>query len=369
MIKLSCPAIGGREIEAVSDVLKSLDIANGKKTKQFEKEIGSYVNRKYTVAVSSGTSALRIALLASGAKPGDKIMLAPFCCDVVLNVILDLGCEPVFCDIDEDTFNISPESLEGVDVEDAKAIVVVHNFGFPNDMHRIQKIVGEKTIIEDAAQAMGSKYKGLPAGSFGDVSVFSFYATKLLTTGEGGALLTDDENICRRAKYLRIPGQPTSHLLKNPDKEEGDFPDLIPLNYKMTDLHAAMGIVQLSKLDGFCRRRQEIARMYDKGLQGTGIKLPASKNFGEHVYSRYTLTFKDEAERGRFANHLINNGIEVGILWPRPLHLSPKLSGSGFREGNFPVAEKLAKRVLSIPMHPGMTDEQVRFVIEKIKEL
>jgi len=369
MIKLSCPSIDNEEVKAVSDVLTGLNIAEGERTREFEDRIRKHAQRRYAVAVSSGTSALRIALLACGLRPGDKVILTPFACDAVLNVILDLGCEPVFCDVDEDTFNLSPESLMEINTKTAKAIVCVHTFGFPCDMDRIRKVTGDMIFIEDAAQAVGSNYKGRPVGSFGDVSFLSFYATKLLTTGEGGILLTDDENVHIRARYLKTPGLPTSYLLRHPGQKNEIFQDIIPLNCKMTDMQAAMGIVQLSKLEGFCKRRREIASMYNEGLKDTGLKLSKAKNFGEHVYSRYTLTCRDEKERNRYVKHLIKNNIEIGILWSRPLHMSPLLVKSGYREGDFPVAEKLSRTVFSIPIHPNLTDKEADFIIEKIREM
>jgi dTDP-4-amino-4,6-dideoxygalactose transaminase len=310
-----------------------------------------------------------MAMMSCGIKQGDKVVVSPFCCDSVINVILEMKCEPVFCDIDEDTFNMSPESLKDVDIGDAKALIAVHNFGFPCDLDGIKKITGDMIIIEDAAQAIGSKYKKKVVGSFGDVSVLSFYATKLLTTGEGGAVVTNDENVYSRLKYLKSPGYPISYLLKNPGKANDHFEDLVPLNHKISDMQAAMGIVQLSKLKGFCERRREIARMYNKGLRDTGLKLPVEKEFGEHVYSRYTITCRNDKEREKYVKHLMDNGIEVGILWPESAHLSERFSRSGYKEGDFPVVEKIAKRVFSIPIHPNLTNEEVDFVIEKIKEI
>ena len=257
--------------------------------------------------------------------------------------------------------------MEEKDLDDVKAVIVVHMFGFPCDMDRIAEICGEKPIIEDFAQSMGAEYKGKRVGNFGEVSVTSFYATKLMTTGEGGAILTDDEEIKNKALFLRYnEACPSSYLLRNPGMEIREYEGIIPSNYRMTDLQAAIGIEQIKKLDIFNEKRRAFAGFYNEEFRGLGIKLAGEKPYGRHVYHRYSLLCRTEKERERLIKHMIKNRIEVGILYQKPLHLLLPRS-FGYKEGDFPVAEDVSKRILSIPLHPSLTQLELEKVVDTVR--
>ncbi len=364
MIPISKPFIGEEEIKAVSDVLKSGIIAQGPKVKEFEGQFAKFIGTKYSVAVNSGTSALHCALYAAGIKPGDEIITTPFTFMATANAIIMQGAKPVFADIEEDTFNISPEKIESKITNKTKAILPVDLYGHPYDYEKIKKIsdLNNMTIIEDACQAIGAEYNGIKCGALGDIGTFSFYATKNLTTGEGGMITTDNENFAELAKQLRHHGQS--------EKVRYEYFNL-GYNYRMTDINAAIGLVQLNKINEWNKKRMKNAEYLSRGLSKIkGIKTPIIKSNCTHVFHQYTIKIEGfKLNRDQLLEYLNKNGIGCAAYYPKPLHLFDHIKKFGYRQGDFPVAEKLAKQVLSLPVHPQLTKEDLDFIITQIRSI
>ncbi|MBA7677232.1 GDP-perosamine synthase [subsurface metagenome] len=359
MIPIAQPAIGEEEIRAVTDVLRSGNLVQGDKVKEFEQAFARLVGTKYAVAVNSGTAALHIALLAHGIGNGDEVITSPFSFIATANSVLFTGAKPVFADIEEETFNISAGGILGRIGPETKAIMPVHLYGQPCDMEKIMEIAGEHNlaVIEDACQAHGASFKGSMVGSFG-TGCFSFYATKNMVTGEGGMITTDNEEIADKARMLRNQGQKERYLHK-----------LLGYNYRMTDIAAAIGLVQLKKLPEFIKKRQENANYLSGKLKVDGITTPSVASGCEHVFHLYTVRVTDECRIGRdeLARRLNEKGIGAGIYYPLPIHKQPLYSRTGFGD-SLPVSEKLSGEVLSLPVHPQVSRGDLDFMVDVVME-
>lgn len=359
MIKISAPSVGEEEIEAVTEVLRSGYLAYGPVAKEFEKEFARYVGVKHALAVVNGTIALYTTLKALGVGPGDEVVVPDFTFFATASMVVAAGARPVFADIELTTYGMDPSSLERVITERTKAVIVVHLYGHPARFDEIAGIAREAGayVIEDCAQAHGAEYYGKKVGSLGDASAFSFYATKNMTMGEGGAVLTDSDEVAERADLLRNHGQVGryNHVT-------------IGWNFRITNIQAAIGLAQLRKLDKMNERRREIAKRYDEELSLIDeIRTPSEAPWAKHVYHLYTVWVEDDVDRDRLAEHLRSKGIQVAVHYPKPLHLQPALTEYS-RPGCCPVAEAASRHVLSLPMHPLLTDEEVEAVIGAVKE-
>ncbi|KMQ51328.1 aminotransferase DegT [Chitinispirillum alkaliphilum] len=360
MIRLAQPLIGEEEKVAVQEVMDSGMLAAGEVVNDFENAFSRYVNSDYAVATSSGTTALETALRAAGIKEGDKVVTTPFSFIASANAILYVGAQPLFADIDPYTFNMSPEDLERVlkQNEDIKAILIVHLYGQCCDMGKICELAScyDVLLIEDASQAHGAMWNGKKAGSFGDVATFSFYATKNMTTAEGGMVTTSCEDIYRKAKILINQGMSIRY-----------HHELIGYNYRMTNIEAAIGLCQLKKLDMFNARRREIAHLYNEQLkQVLDIGLPFTHLEAFHIYHHYTLKVRG-GKREKLMQFLNTKGIGSCIYYPLTLPEQKCYSHLDFPKF-YSVADQIKKEVLSIPVHPALKDCEVKYITECLIE-
>ncbi len=358
-ISIASPDIGEKEISAVRQVMESGMLAQGKKVLALEEKFAEYCQTGFCVATSNGTTALHTALLGLGIGKGDEVITSPFSFIATANSIAYCGATPVFADIDSE-FNLDPERIVEKITPRTKAIMPVHLFGNPASMGRIMEIAKKHSlaVVEDACQAHGAEISGKRAGSFGDAGCFSFYPTKNMTTGEGGAITCNEAGLADRCRMIREHGS-----RKRYEHE------MVGYNYRMTDIAAAIGVEQLAKLEGYNRKRIENAGIYGSLLSGIkGIKIPQKKEGAVHVYHQYTIRVQKELfgmDRDSLAKSLSDAGIGFGIYYPKCIHLQKPYLG---KEGEFPESEKASWEVLSLPVHPKVGKEGIEFVCQKIKE-
>jgi perosamine synthetase len=355
-IPISRPPIGEEEIRAVTEVLRSGNLVQGKKVEQFENEFSVYIGTRFAAAVSSGTSALQIGLQALGLGKGDEVITTPFTFAATANAIIHCGATPVFADIDPQTFNMDPEKIAAS--KKTKALLCVHLYGQPCEMDSLGKICREKGLglVEDAAQAVGAEYKGRKVGTFGELSAFSFYATKNLTTGEGGMIATGSKGIAEQARVIRNQGQSGQYRH-----------DIISYNFRMTDIQAAIGIEQLKRVDSLNGKRIENARFLTDSLSGVrGVEVPFVMKGVKHVFHQYTL--KVPKGRDSLLGYLNSHGVGARVYYPQPVYMQPPYAKMGFGKGLCPVAEKVCGQVLSIPVHPLLTQKELEEIVKQVKD-
>ncbi len=346
--------------EAVNEVLENERYVLGESVYKFEEELARYFNVKYAVTVSSGTNALHFALIALGLRKGDRVITSPFSFIATANSIIHAGGEPVFADIENDTLNINPKEIRKKLYKDVKVIMPVHLYGYPAEMDEINQIAKENNlnIVEDACQAHGALYKGRKVGSLGDIGCLSFYPSKNLTVfGDGGAVLTNNEDVAGIVKKLRDAGRTSKYTH-----------DIIGYTARLNTINAAIGRIQLKYLDKWNENRRRIARKYNELLSDIeDIKLPPTETSEiKPVYHLYVIRTKYRDELKKW---LEENGIECGVHYPLPIHLQPVYRRLyGYNEGEYPVSESVSREVLSIPMHPFLTNEEVNYISEKIHE-
>jgi perosamine synthetase len=358
-INISTPLLAGEEMEAVEYVLRSGRLAQGPKVEEFEGLFASYIGTKYAVATSSGTAALHIALLASGIGNGDEVITTPFSFIATANAILLCGAKPVFVDIDKDTFCIDPGLIRAKITSKTKAVLPVHLYGQPCDMKEIVRICREHNLIllEDACQAHGAEFYGKKMGSFG-IGCFSFYATKNMTTGEGGMITTDDRDIADRARMIRNHGQ-----------KERYIHELLGHNYRMTEIAAAIGICQLKKLDGFnCQRMEHARSLTEKLSKIRGLVTPFVAPDVKHVFHQFTIrvTGAFGMSRNELKQRLKDKGIMTEVYYPLPIPRQPLYKKLGYNNDSLPNAEKACEEVLSLPVHPSLAKKDLEYVAESL---
>jgi dTDP-4-amino-4,6-dideoxygalactose transaminase len=345
MIPHSKPTIGIEEINAVRAVLRKGYISQGPAVRRLEQGFGRYISRRYAVAVNSATSALHLALLALRIKPGDEVILPSYVCTAVLNAINYVGARAIIADINPQDFNLDPKSCRSKITRRTKAIILPHMFGLAAE---IDKILGFGVpVIEDCALSVGATYRNKKVGSFGIISVFSFYATKVMTTAEGGMLLTDDKNIFATALDLRDYDHKERYRVR--------------YNYKMSDLAAAVGLAQLNKLDNFISRRQRLAQFYNKNLKDLDIQLPVSGKERRHIYFRYVIRTRLRAQA--LMRKFSRLGIECKRPLFRPLHIYLRLKNK-----DYPGATQAYKEAVSLPIYPDLKGSQAQFVISGVRK-
>jgi dTDP-4-amino-4,6-dideoxygalactose transaminase len=341
---------------AIRRVLESSQFILGDEVAAFERAFGPYCGASEAIAVNSGTSALHLALLAAGVGAGDEVITVPFTFVATVSTICYANARPVFVDVDPEYYTMDPSHVEAAITPRTKAIVPVHLYGQPADMDPILDIARRHglTVIEDAAQAHGAEYKGRRCGSMGEIACFSFYPGKNLGAyGEGGAIVTSNADLAHRMRLLRNWGEERryEHTLK-------------AFNYRMDGLQGAILGVKLQHLEEWTERRRSRARAYRAALAESGIGLPAERPDVRHVYHVFALRLPDrDAVRAR----LTEQGIQTGVHYPIPLHLQPAHRDLGYTRGDFPVAEKVAREVLSVPIYPELTDDQVHTVAAALR--
>ncbi len=354
-IPIAQPSLGDEEKNAVLAVLASGMIAQGPVTAAFEEEFATYCGVPHAVATSNGTTALHAALLAAGVGPGDEVIVPAFSFFATASSVSMCGARPVFSDIDPATATIDPDDLFAKVTPKTKAVIGVHLYGQPCDIAAVKKICesGDLVFIEDAAQAHGATYQRRKTGNLGDMGCFSFYATKNMATGEGGMVTTASDEYDERLRRVINHGQSEKYLHTE-----------LGYNYRMTDINAAIGRVQLARLDGFNRRRQENAAYYRTHITAPGLVLPSVAPGRTHVWHQYSLrlTEKFPLLRDEFMAYLRERGIGCAVHYPVDLSRQPFYAGAS----SCPVAESLAASVLSIPVHPGVSDEARAYVCETI---
>ena len=365
MIPIAKPSIGKEEEKAVLAVLRSGKLAQGEKVAEFEEAFAKYCGTKYAVATDNGTAALLVALTAAGVGPGDEVITTPFTFIATANAIIFTGARPVFVDIEEKTFNINSELIEGSITPKTKAILPVHLYGLPADMRAINKIAKKHklVVIEDAAQAHGAEIDGKRAGSWGDAATFSFYPTKNMTTGEGGMVTTNSKQIADNSKLFRNQGM-----------EKRYYHDIIGYNFRLTDIGAAIGLEQLKKLEGFNKKRIENANYLTKKLAtmnpdliGVNSKLitPSVPEGYRHVFHQFTIRVQGTGGREQLIKKLEKAGIGYGIYYPVPVHLQKSFRAFKTKE-KFPESEKAAEEVLSLPIHPGLSKKDLDAIVKAV---
>jgi len=357
MIPIAKPALGKEEISAVLRVLKSGQLTQGENVELFEKQFSSFIGTKHAIACSSGTAALLAGLEALGIGKGDEVITTPFTFIATANAVVYNGAKPVFADIDERSFNIDPVNINSCITPKTKAVLVVHMYGQPCDMKPIKELCKKKglLLIEDCAQAHGAEYKGKKVGSLSDLSTFSFYATKNMITGEGGMMLADNDAVAEKARVIINHGQ------------SGKYKHvIIGYNSRMMDIQAAIGIVQLKKLNKMNREREKNARYLTKNLQSLKwIEVPYVAEGVKHVWHQYTVKV---GNRDSFLKYLNLNGVGARIYYPIPVHLQPVYKSLGYKEGLCPVSEFMSKKVLSLPVHPKLKKVQMNEIVKIVKK-
>lgn len=361
MIKITQPIIEKEEIKAVNEVLLSGILAQGPKTAELEVKFAKYCGTRYAIAFNSGTAAIHAGLYSLGVSKDDEVITTPFTFVATANPIIMQGAKVVFADISLEDFNINPDEIKKKITKKTKAIIAVDLYGqiYDADINKIAEKNNLK-ILEDACQAVGSQQNSKKAGAIGDVGAFSLYATKNIMSVEGGLLTTNNEEYAEKSKRFRHHGQS--------EQTRYEYWDL-GYNYRTTDIAAAIALEQLKKVDKLNQIRIENARKLTEGLsQIKGLKLPTIKPGHKHVFHQYTIRITKEfgSSREELIEHLKKNGIGFGIYYPKPLHLHPHFSRLGYKEGDFPVAEKLAKEVISLPVHPKVIQKDIEYIIEII---
>lgn len=373
-LPFALPSIGEEEVKEVRKVLKSGWLTTGKVTERFEELFKEYIGCKFAVATSSCTAALHLSLLAIGVKPQDEVITTPFTFCATANAIEYTGARPVFADIEEETYNISIEEIKKKITEKTVAIIPVDYAGHPAQLKEIMKIAKQNSlyVIEDAAHALGSEYENKKIGSISHITCFSFYPTKNITTAEGGMVTTEEKNLAEKIKILSLHGI-SRDAWKRYKKEGSWYYEEVLLGYKynLTDINSAIGIVQLKKIEKFLKIREKYANIYGEKLKDVEeITLPKIKGNVRHSYHLYPVLLNTEkVNRDRFIEDLKKEGIGASVHFI-PVHLHPYYRNKyNFKEGDFPVAEKVYKRIVSLPLYPQMKESDIIRVVKSIKKV
>lgn len=353
MISAAHPSIGRKERKAVDRVMRSGMLAQGPEVAAFEREFSSVVAGRECIALNSGTSALHMAFVAAGITRGDEVIVPSFSFAATANAVALTGATPVFVDIEPDYFTLNPALLETAITKKTKAIMPVHLYGHPADMISINSIAQKHNLLvfEDAAQAHAASINGIPVGAWSEAASFSFYPTKNMTSGEGGMVSTNNPSLARAIRLLRNQGM-----------EKRYENEVIGFNTRMTDVHAAIGRVQLAQLSGWTQQRQENARFLNANI--TGVKTPNTALGMEHVFHQYTVRVPS-GERDSFAAELTKRGVGNGIYYPTPIHELP----SFHLNKNLPETSLAAQEVLSLPVHPALKKRDLEKIVTTVNSI
>ena len=363
MIPYGHQSIDQKDIAAVKPVLSSDWLTQGPKIGEFEKNLARWCGAKYAVAVSSGTAALHLAYLAAGLKPGDEVITTPNTFVATTNMLLAVGAKPVFCDIRPDTYNIDETKIEKLITKKTKAIVPVHFAGQPCAMTEINRIAKKHKllVIEDACHALGAKHKNKKVGSLSAMTVFSFHPVKSITTGEGGAIVTNNKNYYQKMILLRSHGLYKDQQGRNVMTELG-------YNYRLTDIQAALGLSQLKKLNQFLVQRHRVAEWYKKALGDLGQIILPRQLFGDYSsWHLYVILTKQPAWRDKLKKYLWQKGVAVNFHYPA-VYSQPYYQKIGFKNLKLKNTERYQNSCLTLPCYPGLTKNQVQFIAKLIKD-
>ncbi len=369
------PTIGREEIRSVSRVLETGWITKGALTKRFEAKFCEYTGAKYSVGLNSGTAGLHLALVALGIGRGDEVITPAIGFAADANVIMHVGAKPVFADVRPDTLNIDPQDLKKRITKRTKAVILVHMYGYPAQMKEINMLAKKHgfAVIEDACHALGAKYNGRKIGSISDFNIFSFYATKNITTGEGGMLTTNDPKVAEKIDILSLHGISRDAYKRYSQESYRHWDILYPgYKYNMFDIQAALGLEQLKKLNRFLKRRKDIVQMYNRAFsQIPEIQIICDeKERGiESAYHLYPIIVKTEmlrVGRDRIMDAIQDENIGLGVHF-RAIHLHPFYRiRFGFKKGIFPCAEYASDRLISLPLFADMSDKDTQDVIRAV---
>jgi dTDP-4-amino-4,6-dideoxygalactose transaminase len=375
-LEFSVPLLGDAEIDSVVDCLRSGWLTSGHKVKAFEQEFARYIGCSHALAVNSCTAALHLGLEAVGVQPGDEVITSPMTFAATAAVIEHLGARPVLVDCEAESLNLDPARLEAAITPRTRAIVPVHFAGQPCDMEAILAIARAHglAVVEDAAHALPARVKGRLVGTLGDITCFSFYATKTITTGEGGMVTTDREDYAARMRMMHLHGMSRDAWKRYTQNGSWSYDILAAgFKYNLTDIAASIGIAQLARADAFHVRRVQIARAYTTGLSGVrGVRTPVVRDEGGHAWHLYVVQVVPEAltiDRDEFIRRLVamNIGVSVHFI---PLHVHPYYRDKyGYRPDDFPTAYRAFQRILSLPLYPKMSDDDVQDVIDAVRSL
>lgn len=357
MIPISKPYIGEAEKAAVLEVLESGMLVQGSRTAKLEEKFAAICGTHYAIATSSGTTALHVALLAHGIGADDEVITTPFTFMASVNAILYVGARPVFVDIEEDTFNINPQLIEEAITPKTKAILPVHLYGYPCNMDAILNIASKYglQVIEDACQAVGSKYHGQAVGSFG-TGCFSLYATKNIMAGEGGMITTDDEALAQRCRMIRNHGMQRRYCH-----------EMLGYNFRISDLHSAIGLAQVERLSEFNEKRKANAEYLNAHIRS--VKTPNVKEGYDHVWHQYTIRVDGSRNRDLAVKQLTDAGIGTGIFYPYPAYRQAHLIEAGYGNLSLPVTECMVNEVISLPVHPQLSQADLEKIVTEVNKL
>ena len=340
-------------------VLESKRYVKGEEAKNFEKEFAKFCGVKYGVTTNSGTSALHVAMLAAGLTAGDEVIVPSHTFIATVSPLIHIGLKPVFAEIDEKTYTLNPDDIRKKITKNTKAIIPVHLYGHPADMDAIEEIAQEHDliVIEDACQAHGAEYKGRKVGILGDIACFSFFPSKNMTVaGDGGMIITDNEEYAIKAAALRDQGRVAGK------KYEHEY---VGFNYRMSEILAAIGRVQLKHLPKWIEKRRDIAKIYNELLENVDVILPVEEDWAKHVYHLYVIRHR---KRDKLKQFLEEKGIATGIHYPIPVHRQPAIKNYIKENYELKITENIAKEVLSLPIYPQMEKEKIEYVVNCIKK-
>ena len=368
LIRINQPFLGKEEIDSAVEVLRTGVLTDksgmGPRVLEFERSFAKYVGAKHAIAVVNGTAALHAALLAAEVGPGDEVIVPSFTFVGAINAVVLAGATPVFADIDKDTFCLRTDSIEEVVTRKTKAIIPTDLFGLPSDLKAASDLAKSKgmIVIEDAAQAHGAQYEGKRVGCISDMTIFSFYAAKNLTTGEGGMITTDDDEHAQALRMIRSHGEQRPYWTVR-----------LGHNYHMTEIAAAIGQAQLKKLPGFLERRRKNAELATQKLEMTGkLILPKEPEGRKHAWYVYTVRLRgvNAAKRNKIVDKLWNKNIEAAVYYSTPVHSTPYYRESNLaRRGRLPETEKASRQVFSLPVHPRLGEEEMEYVAETLRKI
>jgi perosamine synthetase len=363
-VQLAKPDITQKEIDAVVDVMKSGILSIGPKVEEFEERISKYVGVKHAIAVNSGTSGLHLLIKSYGIEKGDEVITTPFSFVASANCVLFEGAQPVFVDIDPKTLNMDIKKIEEKINSKTKAILAVDVFGHPVNMKAIKEIADAHglTVIEDSCEAIGSEYNGIKCGCMADGAVFAFYPNKQITTGEGGVIITNDDAVADLCRSYRSQGRAITGLWLHHER--------LGYNYRLSELHAALGTVQMERIDEIIDKRGKVADSYNSRLKDiSGIQIPyIDPGVSKMSWFVYVIKLDPKIDRDKLMQYMLENGVGCRPYFT-PIHLQPYfIEMFGYKEGDFPITEKIANSTIALPFFNDLNEDQIEYVVMRLKE-